>query len=98
MAVDIVGKHIASPVSKEEPTHPNLKNLISNQPNMELKDEVVNLKKVAAMLKMGIHVIDLFQKVAKATEMVLPSPLGDVLEKVTEVLQVLKVSSFCTIT
>jgi hypothetical protein len=45
------------------------------------------------MLDMGIQVIDLFQKVAEVTEIVLPSPLGDVLEKVTSVLNVLKVSS-----
>jgi hypothetical protein len=51
---------------------------------MELKDEMVDPKKAAAMLEMGIQVIDLFQKVAEAAEMVLPSPL-----------EVLKVTLFC---
>jgi hypothetical protein len=61
---------------------------------MDLKEETLDPKKTTAMLEMGIEVIDLFQKVAKATEMVLPRPLGDVLEKVTSVLNVLKVCSF----
>ena len=80
--------------TKETTIPPVPKVLISGRPNMNnLKEEKVDPEKAAVMLGMGIQVIDLFQKVAAATEMVLPSPLGDILEKVTSVLGVLKVSS-----
>jgi hypothetical protein len=79
--------------SKEASASNGTKGLLSDRQGMNLKEEMVDPEKAAAMLDMGIQVIDLFQKVAEATEMVLPSPMGDVLEKVTNVLKVLKVSS-----
>ena len=66
--------------------------ILSERQVAEIKEDTINPEKAAAMLDMGIQVIDLFQKAAKATEMVIPSPLGDLLEKVTSVLEVLKVS------
>jgi hypothetical protein len=93
-AAEIAAKHVPNLTPKEEPTPKEPRTLISNRPNMDLKEEKLDPKKTTAMLEMGIEVIDIFQKVAKATEMVLPSPLGDVLEKVTGVLNVLKVSPF----
>jgi len=69
------------------------KNLLSDRKNLDVKDEVVNTEKTAAALDMGLQIIDWFQKAAKATEVVIPSPLGDVLEKVTSVLEILKVST-----
>jgi hypothetical protein len=79
--------------SKEKSAN-GTKKLLSDRQDMDLKEETVDPEKAAAMLEMGIQVIDLFQKAADATKIVLPSPLGDVLEKVTSVLKVLKVSSF----
>ena len=93
-AAEMASKHVPDPTPKEAPAPKESKTLISNRPNMDLKEEKLDPKKTKAMLEMGVEVIDLFQKVAKATEMVLPSPLGDVLEKVTGVLNVLKVSPF----
>jgi hypothetical protein len=80
--------------SKEKTVANGTKGLLSGRQGANLKEETIDPERAAAMLGMGIQVIDLFQKVAKATEMVLPSPLGDVLEKVTSVLEVLKVCSF----
>jgi hypothetical protein len=93
-AAEMASKHVPNPTPEEVPAPKESKTLISNQPNMDLKEEKLDPKKTAAMLEMGIEVIDIFQKVAKATEMVLPGPLGEVLEKVTKVLNVLKVSLF----
>jgi hypothetical protein len=93
-AAEIASKHVPNSAPKEAPAPKESKTLISNRPNMDLKEEKLDPKKTKAMLEMGIEVIDLFQKVAKATELVLPSPLGDVLEKVTGVLNVLKVRPF----
>jgi hypothetical protein len=93
-AAEIASKHVPNLAPKEGPTPKEPRTLISNRPNTNLKEEKLDPKKTKAMLEMGIEVIDLFQKVAKATELVLPSPLGDVLEKVTGVLNVLKVSPF----
>ncbi|KIM23448.1 hypothetical protein M408DRAFT_27896, partial [Serendipita vermifera MAFF 305830] len=87
-------KAVASQVVKEDPqepqTTPKSNNLLSGRPDMDLKEEGYDPEKAKAALDMSIEVIDLFQKAAKVTEMVLPSPLGDVLEKVTSVLGVLK--------
>lgn len=87
----LAGDQLKLPTSEQKPTPtPERTNLLSQQSNKEFKDEVVDPQRTAAMLQMGITIIDLFEKTAKATEMVLPSPLGDVLEKVTGVLKVLK--------
>jgi len=93
-AAEIAWKHLPNLTHQSAPIPKESRTLISNRPNMDLKEEKLDPKKTKAMLEMGIEVIDLFQKVAKAAEMVLPSPLGDVLEKVTGVLNVLKVSPF----
>jgi len=81
------------PDSKANSTSNAPGKLLSARQDTNLEEEPVDPEKAAAMLDMGIQVIDLFQKAAAATEMVLPSPLGDVLEKVTSVLERLKVSS-----
>jgi hypothetical protein len=95
-ATEMASKHIPNPTSKEAPILKQTNNLLSDRPDMNLKAEKLDPKKTAAMLDMGIQVIDLFQKAANAAEVVLPSPLGDALEKVTSVLNVLKVCPFHT--
>jgi len=94
-ATAVVKEHVPNATLKDAPA-PKVesKGLLSDRRDMDLKPETVDPKKAAAMLDMGIQVIDLFQKAAKATEMVIPSPLGDILEKVTSVLNVLKVGIF----
>ena len=90
-ATQLVIDHTGNTEEKPTATPREPKNLLSDRPDMDLKKEDYDSEKAVAALDMGIEVIDLFQKVAKVTEMVLPSPLGDVLEKVTSVLGVLKV-------
>ena len=80
------------PNGNAEATPPALKILISGRTDINnLKEERIDMEKSAAFFDMSLTVIDYFQKAADVTEMVLPSPLGDVLKKVTSVLGVLKV-------
>ncbi|KIM22150.1 hypothetical protein M408DRAFT_28960 [Serendipita vermifera MAFF 305830] len=88
----VVLSHVPDSGAKGEAVPPprESKTILSGRPDMDFKQEGYDSDKAIAAINMGIEVIDLFQKVAKVTEMVLPSPLGDVLEKVTSVLGVLK--------
>ncbi|KIM23447.1 hypothetical protein M408DRAFT_320998 [Serendipita vermifera MAFF 305830] len=76
---------------KEAPEAPKSTNILaSERPDMNLKEEEFDPAKAKAVLDMGIQVIDLFEKTANVAGMVFPSPVGDILKKVTSVLGVLK--------
>ncbi|KIM23456.1 hypothetical protein M408DRAFT_263466 [Serendipita vermifera MAFF 305830] len=88
--VKVAASQVVNSNPKQAPAPLKSNILASERPDMNIKDEVYDPEKTAAALEMGIQVVDLFQKAAKVTEMVIPSPLGEVLEKVTKVLGVLK--------
>ena len=82
----------AKPNGKEKVAPLKPKTLASGRTDItNLKDEQIDTEKAAALFDMSLTVIDYFQKAADVTEMVLPSPLGSALEKITNVLGVLKV-------
>ena len=62
--------------------------------SIHFKENTVDPAKQIAGYELAIHVIDIFQSVAESTELVLPTPVGMLLEKLTKVLGVLKVRSF----
>jgi hypothetical protein len=67
-------------------------NLLSSRPGDRLKPEKMDSETKLAMLELGIQAMDLCQKVVAITDLALPNLLGDILDKVTDVLSILKVS------
>lgn len=78
---------------KEKQVDPSPETVISARTDVQFKTDTIDPAKKIAMCEMGIQVIDLFQQAAKVTEVVLPSTVSELLEKLTGVLGVLKVSS-----
>jgi hypothetical protein len=68
--------------------------LLVRTENIDFKEDTVSPARKIAGYELAISVIDIFQQVMEWTETVLPSPVGMILEKVTKVLEVLKVCSF----
>jgi hypothetical protein len=71
--------------------HTQPETLLSLRNECHTKQENSDPVPKIVLYEMGIQVLDLFQQVAKVTELVLPSPVGNILEKVTGILGILKV-------
>jgi hypothetical protein len=77
------------PQDVQNPIEPET--LLSSRKEYHLKQENVDPARKVALYEMGIQAVDLFQQVARVTELVPPIPVGDLLEKLTGVLGILKV-------
>jgi hypothetical protein len=77
------------PQDVQNPAQPET--LLSLRNEYHMKQENSDPARKIVLYEMGIQALDLFQQVAKVTELVLPSPVGHLLEKVTGILGILKV-------
>jgi hypothetical protein len=73
------------------PTAPD--NLLVKTENIHFKENTVDPARKVAGYKLAIAVIDIFQPVAECTDLVLPTPVGMLLEQLSKALGVLKVRS-----
>lgn len=74
------------------PTAPDT--LLVETESVNFKENTVDPARKIAGYGLAIKVIDIFQSVAESTGLVLPNPVGMLLEQLTKVLEVLKVRSF----
>jgi hypothetical protein len=67
--------------------------LLSSRKKLHLRRESFDSARKIALYEKGIQAVDLFQQVAKITELVLPCPVGEILGKLTGILGILKVGA-----
>lgn len=88
------GDEIAQDQDPQAALPPAPDTLLVKTESIHFKENTVDPARKIAGYELAIKVIDIFQSVAESTELVLPNPVGMLLEQLTKVLEVLKVRSF----
>jgi hypothetical protein len=85
------GQEIAPDQGPGNPSIPVPATLISPGTDITFEEEAISSARKVDMYEKAIQVINIFEKVVNLAEIVLPSGVGDTLEMLVNVLEVLKV-------